>query len=84
MKSFGLVKEIDVEATQMKLVSTDFISTFNPTSRMMYFYIQDGDFALDEEANLAESIDAGLTLAKDNTQLISFFNDTYVKFFNLS
>jgi hypothetical protein len=68
----------------MKLVSTDFIRTFNPTSQMVYFYRQDGDFALDEEANLAESIDAGLTLAKDNTPRISFFNSTHVKFFNFS
>ncbi len=84
LQTFDLVKEIDVNATQMKLVSTDYLALFNPTSRMMYFYSEDGDFALDEEVSLAESIEAGLTLAHDKTRFISFFNHNLIKYFDIN
>jgi hypothetical protein len=83
LKTCDLVQEISVSANQIRLVFTDHIALFDPTSRMLHLHNQNHDFALDEEISLDKYIDAGLTLARDKTKTFSFYNNTHMKFFTL-
>jgi hypothetical protein len=83
LNKFDLVKEIDVNANKMKLASTRFLVLFCSTSRVMYLFDQCGDFALHEKISLAESIDAGLTLARDTTKFVSFYNESQIKYISV-
>ncbi len=69
LPSFNRIREIDLNADQMKLVSTDYLALFDSKSRMVYLYEQD-----DEQISLAESIEDGFTLASDQNKSISFYN----------
>ncbi len=73
LKTFDLVHEIvNVNANQLKLVSTNYLAAFNSVTGMVYLYRQDDDFAFQENVNLAKSLDAGLILVRDKTPLIHF------------
>jgi hypothetical protein len=84
LDAFHLVKEIDVHASQLKCVSTGYLVLFNPATRHMFLYEQDGNFALEEEISLAELIEPGMSLSRDRTQFVSLFNSVQMKYFNFS
>jgi hypothetical protein len=84
LKTIRSVKEINVDAHQIKLVSTDYLALFNSTSRMMFFYDQDKDFDFEVEVNLAKEIDANLTLVQDKTKKFTFFSKTKMKCINFN
>ena len=79
---FAQVKEINVNADQMKLVSNDFLALYDSTSRKIYLFGQSDDFTLEKEINLANKIETGLWLASDKTRSLSFYNQTQLKYFD--
>jgi hypothetical protein len=79
LKASCLVKEINVNANQLKLVSTDYLALFNSTSRTVYLYNQDRRFDKVKELNLTESIEPGSKLSSDKTKFIAFYNNNQMK-----
>jgi hypothetical protein len=86
--NFELVKEIDVNADQMKLVSDDGLALFDSASRKVYLFEPGNDFSLNKEVSLVRYIDTyfyanlPVTLARDQTKSISFCNKTQVVCFD--
>jgi hypothetical protein len=83
---YDLVKEISINADQIKLVSTEFLALYDSTSRMLCLYNQGAEFefALLEKINLVGSIETGLKLARDKTRFISFYNEKKMKFLDIN
>jgi hypothetical protein len=49
LEKFELTKEIDVNADQLKFVSTDYLALFGSASRRVYLFEPDGDFNSTQE-----------------------------------
>ena len=73
---------VNVNAYQMKLVSNDFLALYDSTSRKIYLFGQSDDFTLENEIDLANKIEAGLSLVRDKARSLSFWNQTKLMYFD--
>jgi hypothetical protein len=84
LETFDLVKEIDVAADQMKLVSTGHLFLYNPRVNMLFLYNQSGDFEELGKVQLdcftENDNDLPLTMNEDASTTISFYNYSRVKY----
>jgi hypothetical protein len=78
-----LVKEIETNANQIKLVSTDYLVLFDSEKRVVYFYEQNGEFRKLDEVDLAQSIDTNLVVSRDRSSILSFYNSKLMKYVSL-
>jgi hypothetical protein len=81
LETFDLVKVIDVDADQMKLVAKRHLALFNSRERVLYLYDQ-VSFEKKDEINLEASIEHGFNMAHDSTSRISFCNQHQIKWFS--
>jgi hypothetical protein len=79
IEKLDLVKEIDIIANQIKLVSTSHFVLFDSTSRLIQLYDQYSSFKRLHEVHLAQSIDSDLSIAHDRTNYLTFFNHKLMK-----
>jgi hypothetical protein len=86
LEEFARVKEISVDADQMKLVSGDYLAVFSTTSGRLCLYGQFDDFSLEKEIEIdfEEEIDDddGLMVARDKTRSLTLYNSTKIKYFD--
>jgi hypothetical protein len=73
--TIDVVKEITVNATQIKLTLTGNLYLFNSTNRVICVYDSGDNFEKFDEIRLSEEkIESGLVMAKDKTDCITFYN----------
>jgi WD40 repeat protein len=78
-EKLDLVKEIDITANQIKLVSTSHFVLFDSTSRLIQLYDQCANFELLHNVDLSATIDIGFRMAQDRTKHLTFFNHDVMK-----
>jgi hypothetical protein len=80
IESFELVKVIETDANQIRLISIDYILLYDSAKRCACLYEQYGDFNQLKEINLDESIEDGLCMNRGTSKRISFYNSTCIKY----
>jgi hypothetical protein len=83
IESFDLVKVIETDARQIRLISIDYLLLFDSAKRCAHFYEQYDEFNKLKEIDLAESVEAGLVMNGGRSKYISFFNTTDMKYISL-
>jgi hypothetical protein len=83
LKTFNLVKEMNTTADKLELVSTDHIFLFNSQTRMGSLFTQAGDFDEVSEFNFKSELDNTFKMSRDNSQFISFYSGTSIRYINL-
>jgi hypothetical protein len=72
LASFSLLSELNVFGNQIKLIPNNYLALFDSTNYNISFYNQT-NFAKGDEFSLHGKITAGLTMAHDKSEFISFY-----------
>jgi hypothetical protein len=82
LNTFDLVKEIEVEADRMKLVSTSHLILFNSNEKVLYSYNQSDDFEKLDQVDMKPSLDFDelMFVTSDKSSIISFCDKSRTKF----
>jgi hypothetical protein len=80
IESGDLVKEIETDADQIKLVSVDRLVLFDSANRVVHLYDQSGEFCKLEEDNLAQSLERDLKINRDQSNCLAFYNSTSMRY----
>jgi hypothetical protein len=73
-ETFEVLMEVDTKASQIKLVSLDYLVLFDAASRLVYLYEQSGEFRKLDDRDFTQSLETGLTLSRDKSRFVSFYN----------
>jgi hypothetical protein len=77
--TLDLVKEIDVTANQIKVVSTSHFILFDSIYRLIQLHDPCANFARLHDVDLAQSVETGFNIARDRTKHLTFFNRDMMK-----
>jgi hypothetical protein len=80
VKTGNLVKEIDTNANQIKLVTTEYLILFDSINRKVHLYEQFGEFCKLDDIDLAQSLETGLIINRDKSKNLAFYNSTCMKY----
>jgi hypothetical protein len=78
-----LVKEIETNASHIKLVSSDYIVLFDHFGRELQMYDQSGEFSKLDHVDLKKSIKTEMRINKDKSNTLVFYDHQYMKYLSL-
>jgi hypothetical protein len=76
----NLVKEIETNANQIKLVPTENLILFDSTNRKVHLFEQFGEFRKLDDIDLAQSLETGLIINRDKSKNLVFYSSTCMKY----
>jgi hypothetical protein len=76
----NLIKEIETNANQIKLVPTEYFILFDSINRHVHLYEQFGEFRKLDDVDLAQSLETGLIINRDQSKDLVFYNSTSMKY----
>jgi hypothetical protein len=84
IESGDLVKQIETDANQLKLVMTEYLILFDSVYRQVHLYEQFGEFRKLDEADLAQSLEKGFTINRNQSNYLAFYNSTCMNYTELN